>query len=102
MTSACPFDTKEEYSVRTRILIVIITLAPFLTGCGATPRTQITMPTPTPAPTRRENALVTNTGAPTAIAFTPDGRLLRTTPARQLPVPQHVNDPRRPAVQLSR
>jgi glucose/arabinose dehydrogenase len=87
--------------VRTRILMVIITLALFPTGCGTTSRTVITAPTPTPVPTRREDVLVANVGAPTAIAFTPDGRLLITTQGGQLRVFQNGNLAPTPALDLS-
>jgi glucose/arabinose dehydrogenase len=58
-----------------------------------TPRQQIPTPTPTPTPVpvNIENSLVTNVGAPTAIAFTPDGRLLITTLPGQLRVYQNGN-----------
>jgi glucose/arabinose dehydrogenase len=59
------------------------------------------MPTPTPVPTRREDALVANVGAPTAIAFTPDGRLLITTQGGQLRVFQNGNLVATPALDLS-
>ncbi|HEV2668690.1 MAG TPA: PQQ-dependent sugar dehydrogenase, partial [Blastocatellia bacterium] len=58
-------------------------------------------PTPTPAPTRREDALVTNVGSPTAIAFTPDGRLLITTQGGQLRIFQNGNLLGAPALDLT-
>lgn len=87
--------------MRTRILIVIITLAPFLTACMATSRREAPVPGPTPAPARREDVLVTNIGGPTAIAFTPDGRLLITTQGGQLRVYQNGNLLGAPALDLS-
>ena len=87
--------------MQTRILAVIITLAPFLTACMTSSRREIIVPTPTPVPTRREDALVANIGAPTAIAFAPDGRLLITTQGGQLRVYQNGNLLATPALDLS-
>jgi glucose/arabinose dehydrogenase len=87
--------------VQTRILAVIITLAPFLTACMSSSRREILVPTPTPVPTRREDALVANIGGPTAIAFAPDGRLLITTQGGQLRVYQNGNLLATPALDLS-
>lgn len=84
--------------MRTRILIVIIAIAPFLTGCMTTSRSEIPAPVPPP---RIENVLVTNVGAPTAIAFTPDGRLLITNQGGQLRVFQNGNLLGAPALDLS-
>src|SRR5262249_31986142 len=89
------------YSVQIPILAVIITLAPFLTACMPSSRREILVPTPTPAPTRREDVLVANIGGPTAIAFTPDGRLLITTQGGQLRVYQNGNLVATPALDLS-
>jgi glucose/arabinose dehydrogenase len=89
--------------VQTRILIAIISLATFLTGCMSTSRQQIPTPTPTPTPVpvSIENALVTNVGAPTAIAFTPDGRLLITSLQGPLRVFQNGNLLATPALDLT-
>ena len=87
--------------MQTRILFIVITLAPFLTACMTSSRRDTTVPTPTPAPARREDALVTNIGGPTAIAFTPDGRLLITTQGGQLRVYQNGNLLGAPALDLS-
>jgi glucose/arabinose dehydrogenase len=87
--------------VRTRILIVIITLAPFLTACMGNSRIETPIPGPTPAPPRIEDVLVTNVGGPTAIAFTPDGRLLITTQGGQLRVFQNGNLLATPALDIS-
>ena len=87
--------------MQTRILMVIITLAPVLTACMTSSRSEIPAPTPTPAPTRREDALVANIGGPTALAFTPDGRLLITTQGGQLRVYQNGNLLATPALDLS-
>src|SRR5262245_3459366 len=59
------------------------------------------VPTPTPAPTPPEDLFVTNVGGPTAIAFTPDGRLLITTQGGQLRVYQNGNLLGAPALDLS-
>ncbi len=87
--------------MRTRVLIVIITLAPLLTGCGTMTRPAPLPPPPPPPPSAIENVLVTNVGAPTAIAFTPDGRLLITTQVGQLRVFQNGNLLGAPALDLS-
>jgi glucose/arabinose dehydrogenase len=58
-------------------------------------------PTPTPVPANIENSLVTNVGTPTAIAFTPDGRLLITTLPGQLRVFQNGNLLATPALDIS-
>jgi len=67
----------------------------------ASSRSEILVPTPTPAPTRREDVLVANIGGPTALAFTPDGRLLVTTQGGQLRVYQNGNLLATPALDLS-
>ena len=87
--------------MKNRILIIVITLAPFLTACMSSSRRVNPVPTPTPAPARREDALVTNIAGPTAIAFTPDGRLLITTQGGQLRVFQNGNLLGAPALDLS-
>jgi glucose/arabinose dehydrogenase len=87
--------------VQSRILIVVITLAPFLMACMTSSQRANPVPTPTPAPARREDVLVTNIGGPTAIAFTPDGRLLITTQGGQLRVYQNGNLQGAPALDLS-
>jgi glucose/arabinose dehydrogenase len=89
--------------VRTRILlvIIIITLAHFLTGCGMVSRNLTPAPGPPPAPASLQDALVTNVGGPTAIAFTPDGRLLITTQGGQLLVYQNGTLLSAPALDLS-
>jgi len=87
--------------VKNRILIIVITLAPFLMACMTGSQRANPVPTPTPAPARREDVLVTNIGGPTAIAFTPDGRLLITTQGGQLRVYQNGNLQGAPALDLS-
>jgi glucose/arabinose dehydrogenase len=68
-------------------------------------RTQTPAPTPTPAPTvtppRVENTLVTEIGGPTAIAFTPDQKLLITTKGGQLRIFQNGSLLTTPALDLS-
>jgi glucose/arabinose dehydrogenase len=86
--------------VRTQILLIIITLASLLTGCGMISRNVTPVPEP-PAPSILEDALVTNIGGPTAIAFTPDGRLLITTQGGQLRVYQNGTLLATPALDLS-
>jgi glucose/arabinose dehydrogenase len=86
--------------VRTQILLIIITLASLLTGCGMISRNVTPVPGP-PAPSNLEDALVTNIGGPTAIAFTPDGRLLITTQGGQLRVYQNGTLLATPALDLS-
>jgi glucose/arabinose dehydrogenase len=86
--------------VRTRILIIIIALAALLPGCGG--KFQIgPLPSPPQLPPVIKDELVTNVGAPTAIAFTPDGRLLITTQSGQLRVYQNGNLLGAPALDLS-
>jgi glucose/arabinose dehydrogenase len=78
--------------LRNRILIVIIALAPVLTSCGMASnniRQPPPPPPPPPPPARLQDDLITNIGGPTAIAFTPDGRLLITTQGGQLQVYQN-------------
>ena len=87
--------------MKNRVLFIVITLAPFLMACMTSSRRANPVPTPTPAPARREDALVTNIAGPTAIAFTPDGRLLITTQAGQLRVYQNGNLLGAPALDLS-
>lgn len=88
--------------MRTQILliIIIITLASLLTGCGMISRNVTPVPGP-PALSNLEDALVTNIGGPTAIAFTPDGRLLITTQGGQLRVYQNGTLLATPALDLS-
>lgn len=86
--------------MRTRIPIIVITLALFITACMTTSRTQLPAPTPPPSTPRLENALVTEIGGPTAIAFTPDQRLLIITQGGQLRVFQNGSLLATPAVDL--
>ena len=87
--------------MKNRILILVITLAPFLTACMTSSRR--IQPCRRRRPRRRaaKDALVTNIGGPTAIAFTPDGRLLITTQGGQLRVYQNGNLLGAPALDLS-
>jgi len=89
--------------VRTRILIIIIALAPLLPGCGGIFRgdNRPLLPSPPQIPPVIQNTLVTNVGAPTAIAFTPDGRLLITTLEGQLRVFQNGNLQAAPALDFT-
>ncbi len=84
-----------------RILVVFIALAYFPTGCGMTSPRETPRPGPTPDARRLQDALVTNVNTPTAIAFTPDGRLLITTQVGQLRVYQNGNLLAAPALDLS-
>lgn len=94
---------KEDCPVRTRILfvVIIITIAHLLTGCGMVSRNLTPAPVPPPPPQNLNDALVTNIGGPTAIAFTPDGRLLITTQSGQLRVHQDGTLLATPAIDLS-
>jgi glucose/arabinose dehydrogenase len=87
--------------LRTRILIVIIALVPILTSCGTVSGNLRQAPAAPAPPANLQNDLVTNVGLPTAIAFTPDGRLLITSQPGQLRVFQNGTLLATPALDLS-
>ena len=81
--------------MRTKLLVAALLIATCVVGLPARPASAITLPP------NFTDTLIASVGAPTAIAFTPDGRMLVTTQGGQLRIVKNGALLATPAVNLA-